>query len=90
MRVNVYAEELTEEVEVTTVEPRPGRTYIGLRFLLKSSPDLHNSAEDDDRSAVTLWVGSTEVGLDLLDTARRALMTQAADAEFERRRAAGS
>ena len=69
MRVNVYHEELTREVEIVPVEPRPGKRYIGLRFLLESSPKLHDSLEDDDRSAVTLWIGSPEEGVALLEHA---------------------
>jgi hypothetical protein len=73
MRVNVYYEELTDEVEIIRVEPRPGASYIGLRFFLKSSPDLHNKEDDDDRSAVTLWVGSAGEGRNLLAQADDAL-----------------
>lgn len=72
MRVNVYHEELTREVEVVPVEPRPGRRYIGLRFILESAPALHHSADDDDRSAVTLWIGTAREG--------RALLFRALDA----------
>lgn len=60
MRINVYAEELTDEVELVTkhvddAEFGP-RTFYGLRFYLKSPPELHHSEDDDDRSAITLWV----------------------------------
>lgn len=73
MRVNVYHEELTEEVEVVSVTPRPGRTYVGLRFVLASANALHHTPADDDRSAVTLWVGSVGEGRALLARALHAL-----------------
>lgn len=74
MRVNVYHEELTNEVEIVTVEPRPGRKYIGIRFLLlQSAPELHNRPGDDDRSAVTLWVRSKVEGENLLEAALAAV-----------------
>lgn len=66
MRINVYHEELTREVEVAHAEPRPGKRFVGVRFLLESSPKLHHTPDDDDRSAVTLWVGSHEEGRELL------------------------
>jgi hypothetical protein len=69
MRVNVYHEELTGEVEVVPVEPRPGKRYIGLRFFLHSPPELHDKPDDDDRSAVTLWVGTPAEGRALLEGA---------------------
>lgn len=74
MRVNVYHEELTRDVEVVPVEPRPGKRYIGLRFILESSPKLHDEPDDDDRSAVTLWVGTSREGRELLTRALEALM----------------
>lgn len=60
MRVNVYGEELTDEVEVVSKEvddPKFGkRTFYGVRMYLKSPPELHAGPEDDDRSAITIWV----------------------------------
>ena len=60
MRVNIYHEELGNEAKVVWTEPRPGVRYCGLRIFQKSAPELHHRAEDDDRSAVTFWVGSLE------------------------------
>lgn len=75
MRVNVYNEELTDEVEVVTVNPAPDRSYIGVRVMLKSSEALHHSAGDDDRSAVTFWLGTPEKAIayfeNILSTLRR-------------------
>lgn len=60
MRINVYAEELggeTELVTKTVEDDKFGRrTFYGLRFYLKSPPELHDDPEDDDRSAITIWV----------------------------------
>jgi hypothetical protein len=79
MRVNVYHEELTSEVQVVSVMARPGREYIGLRFFLESADALHHTAGDDDRSAVTLWVGSVDDGRQLLGDALGALRRYAGE-----------
>lgn len=76
MRVNVYAEELTDEVALvtTTGVSRAGRTeqtFYGVRFFLKSHEDLHRTPEDDDRSAVTLWLPPTVAGREGFATALR-------------------
>jgi hypothetical protein len=54
VRINIYSEELTERVERITKEVG-GRKFYGLRFYLKSPPELHHTADDDDTSAVTFW-----------------------------------
>lgn len=63
MRINVYAEELTDEVEIVTkdvTDERFGeRTFYGLRVYLKSPPELHAHRDDDDRSAITFWIAWT-------------------------------
>lgn len=56
MRVNVYNEELTGDVEIVTVTPDTGRTFYGVRVYLASAQELHYTDEDDDRSAVTFWL----------------------------------
>jgi hypothetical protein len=70
MRLNVYTEEmlrgepgdppLAEIVHADYISSRTGqpmRNY-GLRIFLKSHPDLHYiPGRDDDRSAVTFWLG---------------------------------
>lgn len=55
MRIQVYAEEMTGEVEVVTKNG-----YQGIRFYLQSGPSLHHTALDDDRSAVTFWIPHTK------------------------------
>ena len=55
MRVNIYAEELTTEVEVIEKHVDT-KTFYGIRLYLESSNKLHQTPTDDDRSAVTFWV----------------------------------
>lgn len=90
MRLNVYAEELTDEVDVVTKvvedEEFGRRVFYGVRLYLKSPPELHHSTEDDDRSAITLWVKWTKAegtDLGLLRSLLRKLMS-AQDSVFER------
>jgi hypothetical protein len=73
MRVNVYHEEITTDVVVVSTRASTGNEYLGLRFFLESTPSLHRTARDDDRSAVTFWVGDKESAKRLLNAALAAL-----------------
>lgn len=63
MRVNVYAEEMTQRVEIVSKQA-DGQTFTGLRFYLElpvtagnathRGPFLHHPG-DDDSAAVTFW-----------------------------------
>jgi hypothetical protein len=63
MRVNVYAEEITDRVEIISKEVE-GQKFTGLRFYLElpatvdgsqhQGPFIHRPG-DDDSSAVTFW-----------------------------------
>lgn len=63
MRVNVYAEEMTDRLEIIGKEI-DGHTFTGLRFYLElpatvngvqhQAPFMHRPG-DDDSSAVTFW-----------------------------------
>lgn len=63
MRVNIYAEEITDRVEVISKEI-DGQAFTGVRFYLElpvthegqqiSGPFMHR-AGDDDSGAVTFW-----------------------------------
>lgn len=64
MRVNIYAEEMTDRVEIISKEIG-GATFTGLRFYLylpvtdglgnqNRGPFIHRPG-DDDSSAVTFW-----------------------------------
>lgn len=56
MRINVYSQELTDEVQPITKLSNTGLTYSAVQFMLHSSPKLHHPPADDDRSAVTFWL----------------------------------
>lgn len=72
MRINVYSQELTDEVILIEKRSNTEVTYHAAQLVLHSSPKLHHPPEDDDRSAVTFWLPKSQ--------ARREVMAQA----FER------
>ena len=63
MRVNVYAEEITDKVEIVETTADTGSKFIGVRFFLKTHEDmLMPKHPDNDDSAVTFWVKSGKGG----------------------------
>lgn len=56
MRINVYSQELTDEVVLVEKGSNTGVTYHAAQLVLHSSPRLHHPPLDDDRSAVTFWL----------------------------------
>lgn len=56
MRINVYSQELTDEVQVVEKKSNTGLTYSAVQIMLHSSDKLHQPPADDDRSAVTFWL----------------------------------
>ena len=56
MRINVYSQELTDEVKVIEKESNTGLVYSAVQLMLHSSSLLHHPPADDDRSAVTFWL----------------------------------
>jgi len=56
MRINVYSQELTNEVKTLEKTSNTGLIYTAVQMILHSSPVLHHPPEDDDRSAVTIWL----------------------------------
>lgn len=74
MRVNVYAEELTDRIEIIERKVN-GNTFTGLRFYLElpvttmpsgeqmRGPFLHGPS-DDESAAVTLWEDKDRYGQD--------------------------
>jgi hypothetical protein len=56
MRINVYSQELTNEVNTVEKTSNTGLTYSAVQLMLHSSLMLHHPPEDDDRSAVTIWL----------------------------------
>ncbi|AQW28832.1 hypothetical protein ACKZDW_09125 [Ralstonia syzygii subsp. celebesensis] len=56
MRINVYSQELTDEVVAVSKPSNTGVTYSAVQLILHSSDKLHHPPQDDDRSAVTFWL----------------------------------
>jgi hypothetical protein len=67
MRINVYSQELTPEVQIDAKASNTGIVYRAVRLMLHSSPMLHHPDQqriqdgavlppDDDRSAITFWL----------------------------------
>ena len=56
MRINVYSQELTNEVVLVDKPSNTGITYHAAQLILHSSERLHHPPQDDDRSAVTFWL----------------------------------
>lgn len=56
MRINVYSQELTNEVGLIQKQSNTGLVYSAVQLMLHSSTMLHHPPNDDDRSAVTLWL----------------------------------
>lgn len=84
MRVNVYAEEMTERVELVSKQTPEG-DFVGVRFYLELPVKtnglevrgpFHHKPDDDDSAAVTFW-GKRQLrvmlnrALDLLDQVDR-------------------
>ena len=72
MRINVYSQELTNEVHLLSKESNTGLRYHAVQMVLHSSPMLHHPPADDDRSAVTIWLPkSAKRRQELADTLER-------------------
>jgi hypothetical protein len=61
MRINVYSQELTDEVLLIEKPSNTNVTYSAVQFVLHSSERLHHPPQDDDRSAVTFWLPKTDL-----------------------------
>jgi len=66
MRINVYSQELTDEVLLISKESNTEITYHAVQMILHSSDKLHHPPQDDDRSAVTFWLPKTKARRELL------------------------
>lgn len=64
MRVNIYAEEIIDRLEVVmAIAENTGSHFYGIRFYLESSDKLFPPKHpDDDSSAVTFWIKSKKDG----------------------------
>jgi hypothetical protein len=60
MRINVYSQELSDEVLLVEKSSNTGVTYHAAQLILHSSPALHHPPLDDDRSAVTFWLPKSQ------------------------------
>ena len=60
MRVNIYSQEITSEVNLIEKPSNTGIVYSAVQFMLHSSDKLHHPPEDDDRSAITFWLPKSE------------------------------
>ena len=69
MRVNVYSQELTDEVLLVAKASNTGIVYHGVQLVLHSSPMLHHPPADDDRSAITLWLPHSDARREALASA---------------------
>jgi hypothetical protein len=60
MRINVYSQELTSDVEMVvktgTNDVGEVEQFLGVRMFLLSPEQLHHTPNDDDRSAITFWL----------------------------------
>lgn len=64
MRVNIYSQELTNEIKPVAKDGfndlgQPA-TFHAVRLYLHSSNKLHHNAEDDDRSGITFWLPKSD------------------------------
>jgi hypothetical protein len=71
MRVNVYSQELTNEVHLIQKESNTGLIYSAVQLMLHSSDKLHHPPRDDDRSAITIWLPKSRARREQLATALR-------------------
>ena len=71
MRINVYSQELTNEVLPIEKVSNTGLVYSAAQLILHSSEKLHHPPQDDDRSAITFWLPKSKE--------KRELMAQAFD-----------
>ena len=60
MRINVYSQELTNEVISIAKNSNTGITYHAAQLILHSSEKFHHPPEDDYRSAITFWLPKSQ------------------------------
>ena len=52
----MYSQELTKEVSLVSKADDRGNVHYGVRMFMASPDILHNTPDDDDRTAVTFWL----------------------------------
>lgn len=83
MRINVYSQELTDEVNVIEKKSNTGLVYSAVQIMLHSSPLLHHPPKDDDRSAVTFWLPKSAKRREALARAFEQMAARVRDARSE-------
>jgi hypothetical protein len=83
MRINVYSQELTNEVNVTEKVSNTGLVYTGIQLMLHSSHVLHHPPHDDDRSCVTLWLPKSQARREELAKTLELMATKVREAKPE-------
>jgi hypothetical protein len=83
MRINVYSQELTDEVITIQKKSNTGLVYSAVQLVLHSSDKLHHPPEDDDRSAVTFWLPKSKERRELLAKAFETMARKVRDAAPE-------
>jgi len=83
MRINVYSQELTDEIVKIEKESNTGLTYSAVQMILHSSEKLHHPPQDDDRSAVTFWLPKSESRRESLATTFERMAQMVRDAKPE-------
>lgn len=83
MRINVYSQELTDEVVVLEKKSNTGLTYSAVQLILHSSDKLHHPPHDDDRSAVTFWLPKSKERREALAKAFEAMAMRVREAAPE-------
>jgi hypothetical protein len=83
MRINIYSQELTDEVQVEEKRSNTGIVYTAVRFMLHSSAMLHHPPADDDRSAVTFWLPKSQARRELMALAFEEAARRVRDAKPE-------
>lgn len=83
MRINVYSQELTDEVQTVEKVSNTGLTYSTVMLMLHSSPLLHHPPRDDDRSAVTFWLPKSPERREALAKAFEQMATKVREAKPE-------
>ena len=83
MRINVYSQEITNEVKLVVKESNTGLVYSAVQMVLHSSPLLHHAPNDDDRSAVTFWLPRSKEQRELLALSFEKMALEVRNARLE-------
>lgn len=83
MRINVYSQELTNEIVTIEKVSNTGLTYSAVQLILHSSERLHHPPQDDDRSAVTFWLPKSQNRRDQLAATFERMAAAVRDAKSE-------